>query len=63
VSVAPSTSAVNVLIDGLPMNSATNWLVGERYTSSGGPTCWRTPPFITAIRSPIAIASVWSCVT
>ena len=50
-------------IDGEPMNVATNVFAGLVYTSTGVPICWRTPSFITAIRSPIVIASTWSCVT
>ena len=44
-------------IDGLPMNDATNVLAGREYTVSGSPTCSSRPWLITAIRSPIVIAS------
>jgi len=50
-------------IDGEPMNAATNRLAGFVYSFCGVPICWRRPLFITAIRSPMVIASTWSCVT
>ena len=30
---------------------------------TGEPTCWTSPLLSTAIRSPMVIASTWSCVT
>ena len=57
------TPRVAKLIDGLPMKPATNTFAGRSYTVAGSPTCSSTPSFITATRSPIVIASTWSCVT
>src|SRR5258706_527889 len=51
------------LIDGLPMKPATNTFSGCSYTARVSPTCSSTPSLITATRSPIVIASTWSCVT
>ena len=48
---------------GVPMKPATNRLAGWSYTSPGVPTCWRMPAFMIAMRSPMVIASTWSCVT
>ena len=50
-------------IGGLPMKLATNRFTGRSNTDCGSPVCWSTPPRITATRSPIVIASTWSCVT
>jgi hypothetical protein len=48
---------------GEPMKPATNLLVGCLYSSSGSPTCWIQPSFITTTRSPSVMASTWSWVT
>ena len=45
------------------MNPATKALAGRWYSSFGVASCSTTPPFITAMRSLIVIASSWSCVT
>ena len=50
-------------IDGEPMKPATNRLAGFPYSSSGSPTCWIQPSFMTTTRSPSVIASTWSWVT
>jgi ABC-type nitrate/sulfonate/bicarbonate transport system ATPase subunit len=50
-------------IAGEPMKPATNMLVGRSYNTCGGSSCCRIPSRITAMRVPIVIASVWSCVT
>ena len=42
---------------------ATNVFAGRSYTSSGSPHCSMTPSRMIAMRSPIVIASTWSCVT
>ena len=60
---ASTRGAGTRFIAGEPMNPATKTFRGFVYTSSGVPTCCRTPAFMTAIRSPIVIASIWSCVT
>ena len=54
------TSSVAKLIDGLPMNPATNTFDGCSYTARVSPTCSSAPSLITATRSPIVIASTWS---
>ena len=59
----PSVVAVTKFIAGDPMNPATKMLAGYSYSCSGVPTCWRTPSRMTAIRSPMVMASTWSCVT
>ena len=48
---------------GDPMNPATNRLTGFSYSVWGVSTCWSTPLRMTATRSPIVMASVWSWVT
>ncbi len=50
-------------IDGLPMKPATKRLAGESYSVCGVPTCISSPSLMTAIRVPIVMASIWSCVT
>ena len=50
-------------IRGEPIKPATNMFAGLSYSVSGASTCCRRPAFRTAIRSPIVIASTWSCVT
>src|SRR5580704_7866628 len=45
------------------MNEATKRLAGRSYSSRGGAACCSAPPRSTVTRSPIVIASVWSCVT
>ena len=45
------------------MKPATNRLAGLSYASSGLAICMILPPFMITIRSPIVIASTWSCVT
>ena len=49
-------------IAGDPMNPATKMLAG-RISLFRVPTCWRTPSRMIAIRSPMVMASTWSCVT
>ena len=46
-----------------PRKPATKAVSGRSYSSSGAPSCSILPPFMTAIRSAIVIASSWSCVT
>ena len=48
---------------GLPMKFATKRLAGLWYTCAGVPICCTAAADMTTIRSPIAIASTWSCVT
>ena len=62
---APLPSSVTSMkfIDGLPMKPATKRLAGESYSVCGVPTCMSRPSLMTAIRVPIVIASIWSCVT
>ena len=63
---APSSrasSATTRFIAGEPMNSATKRLRGLSYSTCGVSTCCSKPFRITAQRSPIVIASIWSCVT
>ena len=66
-TVAPSpateTAPSSRFIDGEPMNAATNRLAGSAYRTSGSSTCCRRPSRMTATRSPIVIASIWSWVT
>jgi hypothetical protein len=50
-------------IAGEPMNVATKVLTGSCRGPPGEPICCSTPFTITAMRSPIVIASTWSCVT
>ena len=45
------------------MKPATNILTGCWKISIGGAHCCNLPLDMTAIRSPIVIASTWSCVT
>ena len=45
------------------MNPATNTFTGLVNSSFGVATCCSTPWSSTATRSPIVIASTWSCVT
>src|SRR6266516_4356663 len=50
---ASTDGAGTRFIAGEPMKPATNMFAGFSYSSSGVPTCWRRPRFITAMRSPI----------
>ena len=50
-------------IEGDPMKPATKTLVGRWWRFSGVSSCCNRPSFITAMRSPIVMASTWSCVT
>jgi hypothetical protein len=50
-------------IAGEPMKPATNMFAGVSYISRGFATCWRMPSLRTATRSPMVMASTWSCVT
>ena len=59
----PGNVFVAGFIGGDPINAATNTFAGRSYTSWGTPSCWSFPAFITAIRSPRVIASIWSWVT
>ena len=45
------------------MKPATKGPAGRSYTSSGTPHCCTSPSSMTAMRSDIASASSWSCVT
>src|SRR6266480_192641 len=45
------------------MNSAVNCVCGRLYISSGVPCCSILPKLSSRMRSDIAMASVWSCVT
>ena len=59
----PSTDEGSMFIEGDPMKRATNVFAGRSYSSSGVPSCCSSPLFMTAMRSPIVIASIWSWVT
>ena len=59
----PSDLVVAKFIDGEPMNPATKTFTGWSYSSCGVPTCWRRPSRMTAMRSPMVMASTWSWVT
>ena len=50
-------------IAGEPMKPATKALPGLSYRLRGVSTCCRMPSLSSATRSPIVIASTWSCVT
>ena len=50
--------AWTMFIAGEPMKAATNRFAGLRYRICGRSTCWSTPRFRTATRSPIVIASI-----
>jgi hypothetical protein len=52
-----------MFIGGESMKPATKMLAGLSYRNWGSPTSWRIPAFITATRSPMVMASVWSWVT
>ncbi|MNP36203.1 hypothetical protein D3C76_1295730 [compost metagenome] len=52
-----------MFISGEPIKPATNMFFGLWYRLSGVSTCMMWPSFITQMRSPMVIASVWSCVT
>ena len=61
-ALAPLVAALTIspgirFILGLPMNSATNRLVGCSYRAIGAPTCSITPPFSTTMRSARVMAS------
>ena len=58
-----SSVASTMFIEGLPMKPPTKRLTGRSYSSCGSATCCSSPFRITATRSPIVIASTWSCVT
>ena len=45
------------------MKPATKALAGPSYSAVGVSTCWIVPSFSTQMRSPIVMASTWSCVT
>ena len=65
-ATAPSfstTVASMKFIWGDPMKPATNRLQGSLYSLDGVSTCCITPSFITTMRVPSVMASVWSCVT
>ena len=63
MNMLEATVASIMFMAGEPMKPATNWFAGLAYTRSGVSTCWRAPSRMTAMRSPIVIASTWSCVT
>jgi 5'-nucleotidase (lipoprotein e(P4) family) len=47
-----------------PMKPATNLLAGGCRVRAASPTCWIQPSFMTTtMRSPMVMASTWSCVT
>ena len=48
---------------GEPMKPATKTFAGRSYSSSGEPICSMRPSFMTTMRSPMVIASIWSWVT
>ena len=48
---------------GEPMKPATKTLAGWSYMRRGVSHCWSRPSLSTATRSPIVMASTWSCVT
>ena len=58
-----STVPSSRFIDGDPMNAATNRLVGSAYSTSGVVDLLEPPSRMTATRSPIVMASIWSWVT
>ena len=58
-----ATLSTRRFIGGVPMKPATKRFSGRSYSRCGASTCWSSPWFITATRSPIVIASTWSCVT
>jgi len=45
------------------MKEATKRVAGRSKTSSGAPSCSSRPPFNTAMREPMVMASAWSWVT
>src|SRR5215204_2617237 len=47
-----------MFIGGEPMNPATKMLAGLSYRYWGSPRAWRTPPFITATRSPMVMGDI-----
>src|SRR5579875_373348 len=67
IFVVPSSPATfasgKKFMAGVPMKPATKRFAGWSYNSCGAPICWIMPPFRTAMRSPIVIASTWSWVT
>ena len=60
---ACSRVASTMFMAGDPMNPATKMFRGWSYRVWGGSTCWSMPFFITATRSPMVMASIWSWVT
>jgi multiple sugar transport system ATP-binding protein len=63
VPFEPSSVVSIRFIAGLPMNPPTKRLTGLSYRSWGAATCCSSPLRMTATRSPMVIASIWSCVT
>ncbi len=57
------SSHSTMFMAGEPMNPATNRFAGSSYRVCGVSTCCSWPFLITATRSPIVMASTWSCVT
>ena len=55
--------ASTMFMAGEPMNPATKRFTGWSYRRCGVSTCCSFPFRITATRSPMVIASTWSCVT
>ena len=62
----PASAAISPSIrfmGGEPTKPATKSVAGRLYISSGVPICSSRPSFMTAMRSPMVIASTWSWVT
>ncbi len=57
------TGTSSRFIAGEPMKPATKTLFGWSYMFRGVSHCWRMPSLRTATRSPMVMASTWSCVT
>ena len=62
ISLPPSSAILTSrkFIWGEPMKPATKRLHGESYSTFGVSNCWMMPSFMTTMRSPMVIASVWS---
>jgi hypothetical protein len=52
-----------MFIAGEPIKVATNRFAGRSYRARGVSTCLTRPASSTQIRSPMVMASTWSCVT
>ena len=60
---SPSRVVCTRFMAGEPMKPATNRLLGLSYMCRGESHCCRMPSLSTATRSPMVMASTWSCVT